>query len=240
MLKKNWYPFIVGLLDGDGSIQVNHWKEKYLQYRIMIKLKNHSENVIMLKKIQKLLKCGRILLQKDYVLWIVNNKNEISHLIKIFDKYPFLTFNTATRFKWFKTCFENNFTYAQYKISKQQLIKDLNPSQIKMDQQIDDNYFNSWLLGFIEAEGCFSIRKNGIKSFSIGQVFGWEIIKKIKKMFDLPNKIREISDQDRVFVYIETYNQESLKKIITFIKQDKISLQGYKLTQYQLFANTLK
>ena len=31
------------------------------------------------------------------------------------------------------------------------------------------NYINEWLSGFIEAEGCFSIRKNKSLSFSIGQ-----------------------------------------------------------------------
>ena len=35
-IKKFW----VGLIDGDGSIQVNHWKKKSLQYRLVIKLKH--------------------------------------------------------------------------------------------------------------------------------------------------------------------------------------------------------
>ena len=30
--------FWVGLMDGDGSIQVNHWRKKDLQYRLVIKL----------------------------------------------------------------------------------------------------------------------------------------------------------------------------------------------------------
>ena len=40
-------------MDGDGSIQVNHWKFKSLQYRLVIKLKNCSENVTMLNIIAK-------------------------------------------------------------------------------------------------------------------------------------------------------------------------------------------
>jgi heme/copper-type cytochrome/quinol oxidase subunit 1 len=39
-IKKFW----VGLMDGDGSIQVNHWNKKYLQYRIVIKLKYNEYN----------------------------------------------------------------------------------------------------------------------------------------------------------------------------------------------------
>ena len=33
-------PFLVGLIDGDGSLQVNHWQSIYLQFRIIIKLAN--------------------------------------------------------------------------------------------------------------------------------------------------------------------------------------------------------
>jgi len=40
--------FWVGLMDGDGSIQVNHWRKKDLQYRLVIKLRHCSENVEML------------------------------------------------------------------------------------------------------------------------------------------------------------------------------------------------
>jgi hypothetical protein len=37
--------FWVGLMDGDGSIQVNHWRNKVLQFRFVIKLKNTQANV---------------------------------------------------------------------------------------------------------------------------------------------------------------------------------------------------
>lgn len=40
--------FWVGLMDGDGSIQVNHWRKITLQYRLVIKLRHCSENVEML------------------------------------------------------------------------------------------------------------------------------------------------------------------------------------------------
>lgn len=40
--------FTLGLLMGDVSFQINHWKKKYLQYRIIIKLKNNYENIKML------------------------------------------------------------------------------------------------------------------------------------------------------------------------------------------------
>ena len=48
-IKKFW----VGLMDGDGSIQVNHWREKSLQYRLVIKLKYDTLNYDMLNLISK-------------------------------------------------------------------------------------------------------------------------------------------------------------------------------------------
>jgi hypothetical protein len=35
-------------MDGDGSILVNHWRNKYLQFRFVIQLKNTTANVDML------------------------------------------------------------------------------------------------------------------------------------------------------------------------------------------------
>ena len=37
--------FLVGLIDGDGSLQVNHWKKKSLQFRAVIKLKYTYLNI---------------------------------------------------------------------------------------------------------------------------------------------------------------------------------------------------
>ena len=34
---KAYEQFFLGLLEGDGSIQVNHWKKRSLQFRIIIK-----------------------------------------------------------------------------------------------------------------------------------------------------------------------------------------------------------
>ena len=80
---------------------------------------------------------------------------------------------------------------------------------------INNNYFNSWLSGFIEAEGCFSIRNNyNIKSFSIGQNNDLYLIEYIKNKFNADNKIqlKKIN-----FYLIEIYKLENLLLIIKII-----------------------
>ena len=44
-------PFTVGLIDGDGSLQVNHRRRKYLQFRLVVKLADRPLNNEMLCKI---------------------------------------------------------------------------------------------------------------------------------------------------------------------------------------------
>lgn len=40
--------FVVGLIDGDGSLQVNHWRHKILQFRLVVKLADKPPNYEML------------------------------------------------------------------------------------------------------------------------------------------------------------------------------------------------
>jgi cytochrome c oxidase subunit 1 len=55
-------------MDGDGTIQVNHWKMKNLQYRLVIKLSNLENNYLMLVKIAKTI---------GGIVRIVNKKKEV-------------------------------------------------------------------------------------------------------------------------------------------------------------------
>jgi hypothetical protein len=72
-------------------------------------------------------------------------------------------------------------------------------------------YFKSWLSGFIEAEGCFSIRKNKPNSFSIGHKDDIYILEAIKQFFVASNKVRIT---DPAFYFLEIYKKETLHKII--------------------------
>ena len=53
LTKDQFDRFFVGLLEGNGSIQVNHWKMKCLQYRFVIKLSDKPLNYDMLKTVHR-------------------------------------------------------------------------------------------------------------------------------------------------------------------------------------------
>lgn len=198
-IKKFW----VGLMDGDGSIQVNHWRMKSLQYRLVIKLKYIKSNYDMLIKIAKVIG-GSVIIVKDDVIWVVNKKEEIIKIIKIFEIYPLLTSKKICQLEFLKSCLSS---IEEYFINR----------DLKYKEQINiinspwniPIYFKEWLSGFIEAEGCFSLRKN--HSFSIGQNDDKYLIEAIKQYFEAINIVR---NPYKNFYSLEIYRKEVLKKII--------------------------
>lgn len=201
--------FWVGLMDGDGSIQVNHWRKQSLQYRLVIKLSNLKSNYNMLVEVAKVIGgTVRITGKQADVIWVVNKKEEIIEVIKIFDTYPLLTSKKICQLAFLKTC-----------LTETSVEKYLSTRDTKFKEQsaiINANfnvptYFKAWLSGFIEAEGCFSIRKTKAHSFSIGQNDDVYLIYAIKQYFEISNKVRNPSGN---FYFIEVYKKEVLAKIV--------------------------
>lgn len=204
--------FWVGLMDGDGSIQVNHWRKQSLQYRLVIKLSNIKSNYDMLIEIAKVVGgTVRITGKSADVIWVVNKKEEILDIIKIFDSYPPLSSKKICQLAFLKTCLIDN-SVETYLLNR----------DLKYNQQLDiinsninskiPSYFKAWLSGFIEAEGCFSIRKSNNHSFSIGQNDDTYLIEAIKQYFEATNKVRNLYGK---FYSLEVYKKEALVKIIT-------------------------
>jgi len=233
--KKNIQQFWVGLLDGDGSIQVNHWRKKYLQFRIVIKLKLTTPNLIMLKKIKGNIGGYIQTSNQEFVLWIVNDKKEIIKILKILDKYPLLTSRKICQLEFLKKfiSMENSsYSIEQYfqtrdkKYEKQQEIIKGN----SLGPWLKTSYFKFWLSGFAEAEGCFSVRQNGNKSFSISQKYDLHIIEEIKHYFKAKNKIRRVKG---VYI-IEIYKKEVLEEISEHF--NIYPLMGEKLKSYKIWS----
>ena len=209
--------FWVGLMDGDGSIQVNHWRESYLQYRLVIKLSNLESNYRMLIKIAKVIG-GSVRITGKYkdVIWVVNNKETVKEIIKIFDLYPLLTSKKICQLKFLKECMRRGsvdwyLLNRNNKYNDQLSIINSDMFGLKKNNFILPEYFKSWFSGFVEAEGCFSIRKNKSDSFSIGQNDDIYLIEAIKKFLGATNMIRNHSTN---FYSLEIYKKETLKTII--------------------------
>ena len=201
--------FWVGLMDGDGSIQVNHWRKQSLQYRLVIKLSNLKSNYNMLVEVAKVVGgTVKITGKKADVIWVVNKKEEIIEIIKIFDTYPPLTSKKICQLAFLKTCLTET-SVEKYLFTRDTKFKEQS-AIINANFKLP-TYFKAWLSGFIEAEGCFSIRKTNAHSFSIGQNDDVYLIDAIKQYFEVSNKVRNPYGN---FYFIEVYKKEVLAKIV--------------------------
>ena len=222
--------FWVGLMDGDGSIQVNHWRKQSLQYRLVIKLSNLKSNYNMLVEVAKVVGgTVKITGKQADVIWVVNKKEEIIEIVKIFDNYPPLTSKKICQLAFLKTCLtetsvEKYLSARDTKFKEQFSIINAN-TNIKVPF-----YFKAWLSGFIEAEGCFSIRKTKAHSFSIGQNDDVYLIDAIKQYFEVSNKVRNPYGN---FYFLEVYKKEVLAKIVAHFTN--YPLLGEKLESLKKF-----
>lgn len=220
--------FWVGLMDGDGSIQVNHWRKRSLQYRIVIKLRHCSENEAMLNLISDNIG-GRVRISNEFVIWVVDNRKSINKIIQIFNSYPPLTSRLRAQVKFMQECFLHN-DVELYLNSR-----DNKYLGRETTVNIDNSYFKEWLSGFIEAEGCFSIRKNNHHSFNIGQNDDKYLIDAIRNYFNIQACTR---NPYKTFWLIETYRKSTLHNIIKHCTE--YPLLGQKLTSFKKFKDLIK
>jgi len=228
--------FWVGLMDGDGSIQVNHWRKQSLQFRLVIKLSNLQSNYNMLIKIATVIGGSvRITGRDKDVIWVVNKKETIQEIIKIFYYYPLLTSKKICQLEFLKKCLlensvDNYLSSRNNKYNNQDYIIDSNPLK-----NGNPDYFKAWLSGFIESEGCFSIRKSNNDSFSIGQNDDIYLLNAIKQFFGATNEIRNPSHK---FYSIEIYRKETLKLILNHF--NNYPLLGEKAESLKIFSAKFK
>lgn len=221
-IKKFW----VGLMDGDGSIQVNHWRYKNLQYRLVIKLKYYISNYHMLVTIAKVIG-GKVRISGDNVLWVVDDKKEIISIIKIFEEYPLLTSRKICQLQFLIDCLNHSSvsTYLSERNSKYD-----NQLVIKSSVFNIPSYFKEWLAGFVEAEGCFSLRKNNNHSFSVGQNDDKYLIETIKNQLHIGNSVRNPYGN---FYNLEVYKKETILYIINYFND--YPLMGEKRESFNKF-----
>lgn len=231
--------FTIGLIDGDGSLQVNHWRYKLLQFRLVIKLSDKPLNYEMLSLLAKTYG-GSVKRIKDnksnYVLWVVNHKKTFAlTIIPLFVKCPPLTTRMRMQFIFFSKFFKNPDVDLYF---KERGLKYHNREIIIPLFTIIPHYFKDWLSGFIESEGSFSVRNRGTSSFSIGQNHDFSLMEAIRDFY-IANHLIIQSKKGKVsgypFFELSIANFESISLIINHCSS---ILQGYKY--YQMLEFILK
>jgi len=240
------YGYLVGLIEGDGWISISK-KGKYLTYEIGLEL--NIRDIQLLYKIKNTLGVGKIItrIRKDInnneihlARYNVRNKKHLREIfIPILDKYSMLT-NKQYDYLRFREALLNNILFID------DLPKYTRPKEPinSVKNILDKSYFPAWLIGFIEAEACFSVYQSKVKyknsyvgSFDIAQTNSFEIIQAIKKYLNISGNI--FQDKTNCFK-LKTTSVRNIENIIKFLKNNPIRLLGYKRLQYIFFLKKLR
>jgi hypothetical protein len=214
--------FWVGLMDGKGSLQVNRLGNLYLQYRMVIKFKNTEANKKMLQVLVEHVGGQCKVEDPQLIIWVENSKDKVLTLLEIYDRYPPLTIRIRCQIDFLKSMHVlSQITKSQSVLMKTYLAQRnlkyaIRSQRITRESTwfIQQPYFKEWLSGFIEAEGCFSVRPNRLcSSFSIGQKYDFDILHGIRFYLETFDNIRQCKSEPH-FYYLETYNKASSAKII--------------------------
>ena len=205
---KFWF---IGFAEGEGSFSV--YKNKYLEFKVT----QSSSDAQILFYIKKQLGFGSVSLQSISSKthhYRVRNKKGILALIKIFNG----NIQTKSKNIQFK-----EWIYAYNKI--------YNENVVFIDNINNINLNNSWLSGFTDAEGCFTISVLKNAKYNSTQVIVRYIISQ-KEEFELLNKISllvggKVHSVKSYNGYNMVVNLTKLKTIINYLTKNKLKTKKY-------------
>ena len=251
------YPYLVGLIEGDGWFTVTK-NGKYLMYEFGIELS--IKDVQLIYFIKKLLGVGTIffrqksrkiedsissennvkdnVLRRNTVMFRIRNKSHLKEIIiPIFDKYSFFTDKKYDYIK-FRTLLLSNVIFSEELINYTKPLLGLNT----VKSILNAFYFPAWLIGFIEAESCFSVYKpvndsSYVASFEITQTNSEIILLAIKEYLNLtPNVTKDSTNNYK----IKATSIRNIENVIKFMTNAPLKLIGYKKLQYIIWLKKLR
>ena len=174
---------------------------------------------------------GKVRITKDeYVIWVADSRIAVKELLHILILYPPLTSRLRAQIKFMLECLVKN--------DVEWYLKNRDNKYLTREKFINTNtsYYSEWLSGFIEAEGCFSIRNSAKAnhSFSLGQNDDRYLIDSIRDYFKIQSSVR---NPYKTFWVIETYRHSTFINLIEHF--NKYPLLGEKLISYSKFKNII-
>lgn len=250
--KENFYQWLVGFTDGDGSFTIarSTSKNKKLKWTLFFKISQSSYNARVLYYIKKQLGYGSVQFEtkRTNADFIIRNRVILNSIIfPIFDKYPLLTSKNFDYIK-FKKAYnileDSNFSYEDKDKLLLILINEKRPNDYispiwsKVNYNIQNsedakNIVNKyWLIGFTEAEGSFYLVS---KSSTIAHAF--EITQKLDYivLISIASILGISSKNKKGYNTIVTTNSRAILNIINYYKN---TMKGMKALEYRIWARS--
>ena len=233
--------FLVGLIDGDGYIQIVKTTKGFIAIKLIIAL--HLNDLSTLEYINSVLKIGKITINKDIknpICKLIINKTDLQEIIFPLLIHHYIFFLTTNR--------RAQFDLALYILQKDiKHFKDIpNFEKIptffnlpkKAEEYLQLNFFKNWLVGFTNAEGSFFIKKNKDGCFQLKQKIHTDLFNAFKLLFDTQ---RKITIEKEKYLQFSVSSKTDIQKVINFFSFSGLHpLVGLKNIQYLKWLTDLK
>jgi len=232
--------FLVGLIDGDGYIQISKTPKGFITMKLVISL--HLEDLSILEYIHSVLKLGNINIYKDLrspACKLVINKTDLQEVL-----FPLLLYNNIF--------FLTNARVDQFNLAMYILKNDLklyneipNVNNIPTIFEIPNNpfdytllhFFKNWIVGFTCSEGSFFIKSNNDGCFQLKQRIHSNLFEAFKLIFDTNRKI----DTTNNYSQFGVSSKSDIQKVINLFSFSGLHpLIGLKYIQYVKWLNNLR
>ena len=238
--------FLVGLIDGDGYIQITETTKGYIAIKLIICLK--LGDLSTLEYINSVLKLGKITIYKDIknpICKLIINRTELQEVLfplLLHQNIFFLTQNRIMQFRLAMAIFNDGIKlYDKVNSLKENLVtKESKVSQISIatSEYLNLIFFKNWLVGFTNSEGSFFIKSNKDGCFQLKQLIHFNLFKALKLLFDSKTSIYIENER---FMQLTLSSKKDIQSVINFFSFSGLHpLVGLKSIQYFRWLNTLK
>jgi len=214
-IPSSFLAFLVGLIDGDGYIQISKTPKGFITMKLVISL--HLEDISTLEYIHSVLKLGKINIYKDLrspACKLVINKTDLQEVLFPLLLYNNIFFLTITRV--------DQFNLAMYILKNDiKLYNEIpNVNNIPTIFEIPNNpfdytllhFFKNWIVGFTCSEGSFFIKSNNDGCFQLKQRIHYNLFEAFKLIFDTNRKI----DTTNNYSQFGVSSKSDIQKVINF------------------------
>lgn len=239
-IPSSFLAFLVGLIDGDGYIQISKTSKGFITMKLVISL--HLEDLSTLEYIHSVLKLGKINIYKDLrspTCKLVINKTDLQEVLFPLLIYNNIFFLTDTRV--------DQFNLAMYILKNDiKLYNEIhNINNIPTIFEIPKNpfdytllhFFRNWIVGFTCSEGSFFIKSNNEGCFQLKQRIHYNLFEAFKLIFDTNRKIDITNNYNQFGVS----SKSDIQKVINYFSFSGLHpLIGLKYIQYVNWLNNLR
>ena len=225
--------FLIGLIDGDGYIQVTKTAKGYITIKLVISM--HLEDISTLEYIKSVLNLGKISINKDHKspsCKLIINRTELQEIL-----FPLLLchnifFLTETR--------GAQFDLAMFILKSDKKVYNEIPNKKEIPflfelpktplDYLNLSFFYNWIVGFTMSEGSFFVKRNNDGCFQLKQRLHANLFEAIKLVF---NTNRKVSIDKGLYNQFAVSSRKDIQTVINFFSYSgHHPLIGLKNIQY--------